>query len=94
MTEEMIDVDMIIMHFRPRHRFENKLVVGEPGAPAILGHDTDLAYSQNARFKVHVSTLRWLAQHGRLPPQILNEAGIPDDYDADAVGRRVAGLEY
>ena len=29
-----------------------------------------------------------------LPPQILADAGIPDDYDAEAVGRRVAGLEY
>jgi len=94
MTEEMIDVDMIVMADRPRYRFENKLVIGESGTPAILGHDTDLTYSQNTKFILHMSTLRWLAQHGRLPPQILNEAGIPDDYDADAVGRRVAGLKY
>ncbi|MCE2499204.1 MAG: hypothetical protein J4F28_09550 [Nitrosopumilaceae archaeon] len=94
MTEEMLDVDMIIMGYRPRYRFENKIVIGEPRAPSILGHTTDLDYSQNTKFTVHTSTLRWLAKHGRLPPQILAEAGIPDDYDANAVGRRVAGLKY
>lgn len=94
MTEKMIDADMLVMANRPRYRHENKIVMRASGAPAVLGYTTDLEYSKNAKFKIHMSEILWLSKHGRMPPQVLQMAGIPDDYDAEAVGKRVAGLKY
>ena len=85
---------LIVMHYRPRHRFEKQILIGEPGVPAILGHTTDVSQSKNAEFSIHTSTTQWLAQHGRVPVEILNRAGIPDDFGMDRVGKAVADLKY
>ncbi len=94
MTEKMVDTDMLVMANRPRYRHENKIVMGEPRAPSILGYTSDLEYSKNAKFKAPMSEILWMSKHGRVPPQVLQMAGIPDNYDAEAVGKRVADLEY
>ena len=94
MTEEMLDVDMFVMANRPRHRFENEILFGERGAPAILGYTTDLEYLKNSKLGIHMSEIRWMSKHGRVPVDILRRAGIPDDFDRDVVGKRVADLRY
>lgn len=94
MTEEMLDTEMIVMAHRPRHRFENEIMIGEPGTPAILGYNTDLVQAKRYNYSVHESTLRWLAKHGRVPVESLRGLNIPDDFDRDAVGKAVAGLKY
>ena len=94
MTEKMIDTEMLVMANRPRHRFENEILMGESGTPAILGYTNDIEYSKNAQFTLHMSEMLWMSKHGRVPVEILNRAGIPDDFDMEAVGRRVADLKY
>ena len=94
MTEEMTDTEMIVMSFRPRYRFENQLLIGESGAPAILGYNTDLEQSKTPQLTIHKSTVLWLSKHGRVPVEALQVCGIPDDFNKETVGRAVADLKY
>lgn len=94
MTEEMIDIDMVMMHYRPRHRFEKQMLIGESGAPAILGYNTDLEQSKTPQLTIHKGTVQWLAKHDRVPVEVLQVCGIPDDFNMEIVGKAVAGLKY
>ena len=94
MTEKMLDTDMFVMGNRPRYRHENKIPLKASGTPAILGYTTDHEYSKNAKLKAPMNELLWASKHGYVPAPVLRAAGIPDNYDAEAVGRRVANLKY